>query len=95
MPFLFTVAYSLFDDVHFSSLFAVLPAVTAALIVNCFPAGLEVLPFKVIFVTPSLTILILILAVFPLPSFALAVMLTVLPIPAFFVVTTPLVLTVA
>ena len=79
MPFLFTVAYSLFDDVHFSSLFAVLPAVTAALIVNCFPAGLEVLPFKVIFVT----------------SFALAVMLTVLPIPAFFVVTTPLVLTVA
>jgi hypothetical protein len=68
--------------------FAVGPAVTVAFMVCCLPAAREVLPLSVIFLTPSLTILTLIVFVAP-SKVVFAVIMTSLPAPAFFVVTTP------
>ena len=92
-----TVAYFVLDDVHFSVLFASFPFVlTVVLSFMLFPAArffgalLICTP-----VTACLIILILMEAFLPLPSVAVAVIVTFFPAPAFFVVTTPLLLTVA
>ena len=95
LPLDVTVAYFMLLDFQRSFLLAPLPALTLAFNFSVFPAGTRFFPLMMIFLTSPFMIRIANVFFLPLPSVAIAVMLTLLPAAFLLIFTTPFLSTVA